>query len=214
MNVDLCIDSVLDAETVGKRVLSLLQDTFRTSRIDINPPKSALSLFHMDSWFDDMRSDEIKLLVAVQLRKATSEVLIDGVAEAGSMLLVSAPSVARKMGELSPLCIHRPATDMAEQVADTLKLAIRWGRASFDNIGAIWRTGLAGETARIIHSSCHFASGMETVDLDTTIGKAGVASAWLATTLATANAALTNEPQLITVQEGDETLALVCEKQI
>jgi hypothetical protein len=55
---------------------------------------------------------------------------------------------------------------------------------------------------------------MRPVELDATVGDAGAARAWLATTLAAANAALMNEAQLVIAQEGDDVVALVCQKQI
>jgi len=51
------------------------------------------------------------------------------------------------------------------------------------------------------------------VELEATVGDVGAARAWLATTLAAANAALTNEAQLVIAQEEDKLVALVCQKQ-
>ena len=213
LGVDVCINSVIDSATVQEGLLARLRNVLHTTRIEVKSSKTELSLFHADSWFDNNRSDSVHLLVAVQLRNAASEILANGVSEGASMLLVSSPAIASRMGVSSPLCLHRPARGPSETTADVLKLAIRWGGGTFDNIGTSWRTGLSKEVARIIRSSCRFWHGMETVDLDAAVGKAGAAGVWLATALAAANAALTNEPQLVITQEGNDLLALVCEKQ-
>lgn len=214
MKVDLCANSVLEPATVAARLLSLLKGRLPSLRIEINPPTKELSLFHSDSWHDGARVDEVRLLVAVQLRNAVSEVLANGVAEAASMLLVGIPAVAGQMNDRAPLCLHRPARGVSGQVTGMLELAVRWGRTSFDQIGATWHTGLREEATRAIRSSCRFGNRMRPVELDTTVGDAGAARAWLATTLAAANAALTNEAQLVIAQEGDDVVALVCQKQI
>jgi len=213
VKVDLCIDSVLDPATVKERLLSLINQSRRALRVEVNEPKSEFPLFRADEWFDECRSDVINLLVALQLRKVTNEVLANGVAEAGSMLLVSSPSMARRLGQTSPVYLHRPARGTLTDVVNTLKLAVRWGRTAFDRIGTIWRTGLAEDSIRTIRSSCRFGRPMGIIDLDTTVGDAGIARAWVATTLAVAHAALTDEPQLVVTQEGDVLTALICEKQ-
>jgi hypothetical protein len=212
--VDLCIDSVLEHATVGEKLLSLLKHTLRPSRIVVNPPKRELSLFHADSWFDDGHPDRVNLLVAIQLRNAVSATLANGVAETGSMLLVSSPSIARHIGEKSVLSLHRPAKGTTEELVETLKLAVRWGKTSLVDVGATWRTGLSKQAVRSIRSSCQFGRNTGTVNLDASVGNAGIGRAWLAATLGAANAAATNEPQLVIAQEGNDLLALVYEKQI
>ncbi len=213
VKVDLCIDSALDPAAVKERLLSLLNENRRALRMEVNEPKAELSLFQADEWFDECRSDVFKILVALQLRNVTNAVLASGVAEAGSMLLVSSRSMARRLGQMSPVYLHRPARGTLEDVVNTLKLAVRWGKTAFDAIGTSWRTGLAEDSTRTIRSSCRFGRSMETIDLDTTVGDAGVARAWLATTLAVARAALTDEPQLVVAQKDDVLTALICEKQ-
>jgi hypothetical protein len=213
VSVDLCIDSMLERATVGEKLLSLLKQTLRTSRVVINPPMRDLSLFQADLWFDDGHSDRVNLLVAIQLRKAVSETLANGVAETGSTLLVSSPSIARHIGERSVLWLHRPAKGTTEELVETLKLAVRWGKTSLVNVGTTWRTGLSRQAIRTIRSSCQFGHETGTVNLDTSVGRAGIGRAWLASTLGAANAAATNESQLVIAQEGDDLLALVFEKQ-
>ncbi|WP_233805182.1 hypothetical protein [Paraburkholderia sp. HP33-1] len=211
--VDLCIDSMLEPAIVGEKFLSLLKHPLRTSRIVVNPSKRGLSLFHTDSWFDDMPPDRVNLLVSIQLRNAVSETLATGVAEAGSMLLVSSLSIARNIGTEPVLWLHRPSKGAAEEVVETLKLAVRWGKTSLENVGTTWRTGLSKQAVRAIRSSCQFGRDTGTVNLDTSVGRAGIGRAWLATALGIANAAATDKPQLVITQEGNDLLALVCEKQ-
>ncbi|WP_245621075.1 hypothetical protein [Paraburkholderia ferrariae] len=213
MSVDFCIDTVLQPATWVARLQSLLKEKFPSLRVEVNPATRELSLFHADSWHDGARPDVVRLLVAVQLRKAASEVLANGVAEAASMLLVGSPAVAGQMNDKPALRIHRPARGASGNVADVLKLAVRWGRTSFDETGTTWRTGLGKDASRTIRSSCRFGHLMRPVNVDETVGNAGAARAWLATTLAAANAALMNEPQLVIAQEGDDLVALVCQKQ-
>ena len=213
MSVDLCVDTVLHPATWISHLQSLLKERFPSLRVQLNPATTELSLFHTDSWHDGVRPDVVRLLVAVQLRKAASEVLDNGVAETAAVLLVGSPSVAGQMSEKPALRIHRPARGASEKVVDVLKLAVRWGRTSFDEIGATWRTGLRKDASRTIRSSCRFGSRMRPVDVDETVGNAGAARTWLATALAAENAALMNEPQLVIAQEGDALVALICQKQ-
>ncbi|MCX5545728.1 hypothetical protein M3A49_41050 [Paraburkholderia sp. CNPSo 3076] len=213
MSVDLCVDTVLQPATWVARLQPLLKEKFPSLRVQVKPATRELSLFHADSWHDGVRPDVVRLLVAVQLRKAASDVLANGVAEAASMLLVGTPAVAGQMNGKPALRIHRPARGTPEKVADVLKLAVRWGRTSFDKTGTTWGTGLGKDALRTIRSSCRFGHRMRPVDVDETVGNAGAARAWLATTLAAANAALMNEPQLVIAQEGDDLVALVCQKQ-
>lgn len=214
MKVELCIDSMLDAAGVGETVLVLLKKALRTPHITLTSPVRELSLFRADSWFDDMHPDSIHLLVAVQLRNAVSETLANGVAESGSMLLVSSPSMAQRLGEKFPLWLHRPVKGTLDKLPETLELAICWGRASSDEVGTTWLTGLSEEATRTIRSSSQFGSKTGNVSLDTSVGNVGIGRAWLATTLGAANAAATEKPQLVIVQEGNDLLALVCERQI
>jgi len=211
--VDLCIDSLLSPQTVAGHLLSLVKETARTSRVRMSPPTSELTLFHADSWFDKMAEDTTRLLVAIQLRNSASEVLARGVAEAASMVLVSSVPLARKIGETSPVYIHRPAKGAPENVAETVGLAVRWGRTAFGRIETNWRVGLAANVARMVRSSCDFGAATKTIDLDATVGNAGAASAWLAVALAIANATVTNGPQLVIAQERHDVLALLCGKQ-
>lgn len=213
VKVDLCIDSALDPASVKERLLSLLNENQRVLQVEVNDPEAELSLFRADEWFDECRSDVFKVLVALQLRNVTNEVLASGIAEAGCMLLVSSLSMARRLGQTSPVYLHRPARGTLADAVNTLELAARWGRAAFDAIGTSWRTGLAEDSTRTIRSSCRFGRSMKAIDLDATVGDVGGARAWLATTLAVAHAALKDEPQLVVAQEGDVLTALICEKQ-
>jgi len=212
--VDLCIDSVLDPAMVKERLLSVLKARQRALKIEIREPKGALPLFRADAWFDECCSGGVVLLVALQLRRVTSEVLANGVAEAGSILIVSSPSLAGRLGQTSPVYLHRPAKGRIPDVASTLALAVRWGRTAFDRIGAIWRTGLTEDSILAIRSSSPSGRTVRPIDLDATVGNAGVARAWLAATLAVESAALTNAPQLVIAQEGDVLTALMCETKI
>ncbi|MFP4902265.1 hypothetical protein ACLFKT_24600, partial [Paraburkholderia sp. BR14261] len=181
MSVDVCVDTVLQPGTWVARLQSLLKEKFPSLRAEVNPATRELSLFHADSWHDGIRPDVVRLLVSVQLRKAASEVLANGVAEAAVMLLVGSPAVAGQMSEKPALRIHRPARGTLEKVADVLKLAFRWGRTSFDKTGMTWRTGLGKDASRTIRSSCRFGHRMRPVDVNETVGNAGAARAWLAT---------------------------------
>jgi hypothetical protein len=214
MKVDLCADSVLETSIISARLLSLLKARLPSLRFEFNQPTEELSLFHADAWHDGARADEVRLLVAVQLRKAASEVLANGVAESASVLLIGTPAIARQMNREPILHIHRPAQGSIEKVTETLDLAVRWGKTTFSEVGAKWCTGLVKQTATAIRSSSRFGFQTRSVEVDETVGDAGVARAWLATTMAVANAVLTNEAQVVIAQESGNVVALVCRTQI
>ena len=129
------------------------------------------------------------------------------------MLLVGIPAVAGQMKDKPSVRLHRPAQGVSGEEAGILGLAVRWGRTSFEQVGTTWRTGLGKDATRTIRSSCRFGMRTRSVELEATVGDVGAARAWLATTLAAANAALTNEAQLVIAQEEDKLVALVCQKQ-
>ncbi|MFM0226312.1 hypothetical protein [Paraburkholderia dipogonis] len=215
VQVDLRVQSALDLEDVRARLQELLSARAPALQVRVKASGEHLSLLQTDVWHDDMRPGTAHLLLAIQLRKAVSERLQDGVAETGVALLLGHPGIVRNMpANGTSLCLHRPAIGASDAVSTALELAARWGRADSTYIRTIWSHGLANELVRSLKSSPQFSNQTRWIDLGATVGTCDGAGAWLATVLAAEHASLTGDPQFVITQEGSDMIALVCRKQI
>ncbi|KDP83509.1 hypothetical protein CF70_024700 [Cupriavidus sp. SK-3] len=209
LRVRLVSASSVEADEVSARLEAKILACLPQLPVATTDDTDHLSLFDVDTWADRMPADEVQLLVALQLRRAISERLDAGVAEAGVALLVGRPGASRHG---SVLHLHRPAKGSAQSASDAVALAMRWGRTSAEGIGAVWDQALSDEVVTHLRSSSPLGDAVTWVDLAKTIGNSGSAGAWLATVLAAENAALSARSQLVLTQEGDRCIALVCRK--
>jgi hypothetical protein len=215
LHVDLCVQSACELAYVHARLQELMSAKRPALRVTVKTNREHSSLFKADAWHDNATPNEAYLFIAIQLRNAISERLQDGTAETGIALLLSHPDVARKI--LPPrisLSLHRPAIGPADAVSQTLELAARWGRADSTQIKTVWSHALSGELMRLVKSSPSFGEHKQWIDLSATVGICDGAGAWLATALAAEHASLTDDPQFVLTQEGNDLIALVCRKQI
>jgi hypothetical protein len=215
LRVDLRIRSEVDLTDACARLQELISARAPTLRVTVNVSGEHLSLFQTDAWHDGLKPGEAHLLIAIQLRKAVSERLQDGVAETGVALLLGHPRIVRSMpANGTSLRLHRPAVGASDTVSTALELAVRWGQADSIDIKTVWGHALAEELVRSVKSSPRFGEQTRWVDLDATVGTCDDAGGWLAIALAAEHASLTDDPQLVLTQEGGDMIALVCRKQI
>ncbi|CAG4895296.1 hypothetical protein [Paraburkholderia gardini] len=215
LQVNLCIQSEMDLADVRTRLQELIAARTPALRVTVDVSGEHLSLFQADAWHDGLKPGEAHLLIAIQLRKAVSERLQDGVAETGVALLLGHPGIVRKMpAKGMSLRLYRPAIGVSDTVSKPLELAARWGQADSTYIKTVWSHGLTEELVRSVKSSPQFREQTRWVDLGATVGTCEGAGAWLATALAAEHASLTDDPQLVLTQEGGDMIALVCRKQI
>jgi hypothetical protein len=214
LQVDLCIRSEMDLAGRRARLQELITTRAPALRVTVEASGEHLSLFQTDVWHDDLKPGQAQLLIAIQLRRAVSERLQDGVAETGVALLLGHPGFVRNMpANGTSLRLHRPATGASDAVSESLELATRWGQADSNHIKAVWSHGLAEELVRSVRSSPQFDEQTKWVDLGATVGTCDGAGAWLATALAAEHASVTGDPQLILTQEGSDMIAIVCRKE-
>lgn len=209
LRVRLVCASSVEAEEVSARLEAKILACLPQLLVATTDDTDHLSLFDVDAWADRLPADEVQLVVALQLRRAISERLDGGVAEAGVALLVGRPGASQHGCALH---LHRPAKDSAQSASDCVALAMRWGRTSTEGIGTVWDQALSDEVVTHLKSSSPLGDAVTWVDLAKTIGNSGSAGAWLATVLAAENAARSAQSQLVLTQEGDRCIALVCRK--
>ncbi|PLZ04031.1 hypothetical protein CY652_03425 [Burkholderia sp. WAC0059] len=215
LQVDLCIRSEMDLADVRARLLDLISARVPSLRVAVNVSGEHLSLFQADAWHDGLKSGEARFLIAIQLRRAVSERLQDGVAETGVALLLGHPDIVRNMPEKRTLLsLHRPATGASDAVSRPLELATRWGQADSIRIKTVWGHALSEELVRSVKSVSRFDEKTQWIDVGAMAGTCDGAGAWLATALAAEHASLTGDPQLVLAEDSTDMIALVCRKQI
>lgn len=212
LHVELCLRSAIDAADTGVRLQKLISAMVPTLRVTVAARDEHPSLFRADGLHDTLKPADAHLLIAIELRKAVSERLQDGVAETGCALLLRRPG--RNLPVHAPaVYLHRPATGAFDAVDKTLELASRWGQASSTNLGTVWSHGLPEELVLALRSSPRLGEQTRWLDLGATVGTCGGAGAWLATAMAAEHASVTGDPQLVLTQEGSDMIALVCRKK-
>ena len=212
LHVDLCVQSACDLANVRTRLQELIAARIPTLRVTVTASEEHPSLFQVDAWHDNAKPREAHLLIAIQLRKAISERLQDGVAETGVALLLGHPDIAPS--PTTSLHLHRPTIGASDVVSRTLELAARWGHADSTHIKTVWSHALSKELMGSVKSLPPFGERKQWVDLVATVGTCDGAGAWLATAFAAERASVTDDPQLVLTQEGNDLIALVCRKQL
>lgn len=207
LHVDVCSRSLAKLAEVQVRLQELILAKAPTLQLKINASEEHFPLFHVDDWHDQIQPREARLLVCLQLRKAISALLQDGVAEAGIALLVAQPGIVLNTPSLH---LHRPAKGKADGKHEASDLAVRWCRANAAQVRTIWSHALPDDVMRRVKASPQFNQSAQQVDISTTIGNCGGAGAWLATALALELVRLNGSPQLVLSQQGDDLIALAC----
>ncbi|URF06824.1 hypothetical protein [Cupriavidus campinensis] len=205
------VASSLASEEVCADIGEKLRGWFPGLSVVMSKDTDALSLFNVDAWADGLWQNEIQLLVAIQLRRAISEELPEGSAEAGVALLVGPPCDHTSIP--TALHLHRPATGNATSASEISALATRWGRSKGTDISVVWSDALTDGAIAQLRSTGVASDSAIWIDLRRTIGDCGHAAPWLGVALAAEQAAQTASPQLVVAQEGDQIIALVCRTQ-
>ena len=181
--------------------------------VGVGADPAGLSLFEVDAWADNLPADAVQLLVALQLRRAVSQHLDEGVTEAGAALLVGRLEPKQSGSALgSALYLHRPARGEAQSASEVVALATRWGQAGAQQRPIVWDQGLSDVVVTQLKSASAVSDAARWVDIAKTVGNGGHAGPWLATALAAEYAAQSGVPQVVIAQEGDQCVALVCRK--
>lgn len=207
LHVDVCADSLADVAELESRLQGLILVQAPTLQLKVNATAKHFSLAYVDSWHDQLKPGDARLLVCLQLRKAVSELLQDGVAEAGAALLVARPETVRNAPSLH---LHRPAQGEADGKSSAVDLAIRWCRADASQVSTIWSHALSEGLMRPAKSSSKLSRDAQWLDVATTVGNCNGAGAWLATVLALEHARQTGSPQLVLSELDNELIGLAC----
>ncbi len=174
----------------------------RTMRVDAVEPTVILNA--LDVWLDDLieaPEQHARLVVAIQLHPLLSDTPPEGSAEAAVALLLMPDSLARKHAINHQAKLHRPVRSTLENAHDALMPALKWANASGDEIADSWQTGFNDTTkGHLIKPLNAFGVTRKPIDLDGSVGYAGVAAPWLA--VACASAALSAERPLQLVLSG------------
>ncbi|WP_277182336.1 hypothetical protein, partial [Caballeronia sp. BR00000012568055] len=210
LHVHLCLHSRLKVEPVVARVQQALQALHAPSDVRIEFQES-LSIFTTDGWLDRRDRKVAHLVIAIQLRNAISEMLVGGAAEAGVALLLGHPRLLEEPNA-SALRLHRPARGKANEAADVIGRASRWGKTSAKEFGAIWTNGLLEDDQSLVRRSVNVSEQAQWRSIESSVGHCEDAGGWLAVALAAANADQASSPQLVLCAQDSELTALVCRK--
>ncbi|WP_454766950.1 hypothetical protein [Cupriavidus campinensis] len=211
LRIRVMIMSSVKPEQVRASLEAKIRGWFPSLPISMSEATDPLSLFEVDTWADELPSDEVQLLVAVQLRRAISEKLEPNVAEAGVALLLGRPC-ATSPDTSAPVALHmhRPAIGDSASAAEVVTLAKRWGLSSANDMGIAWNHALSDEAVKQLRSTASLTDGGAWIDLRNTIGDCGHTGSWLGAALATEYAAISGCPQLLITQERSRVIALLC----
>ncbi len=210
LQVDLCAKSAMDLADVQARLQALILARAPTLQVAVNVSEEHFSLFRVDAWHDSLKPREVRLLIALQLRKAISERLQDGVAEAGVALLLSRPGTG--LNHKTSLQLHRPAKGAADGEDQPFALAMRWGQTAASHIKTIWSHVLTEDLNHSVKYAPQLSQDTQWIDVGTSVGNCDGAGAWLAAALAMEHAKLTANPQLVLSEQDGDLVALVCTK--
>jgi hypothetical protein len=174
----------------------------------------------VESWLDSndhAAKQGATLVVSVMLNKVLSENPPANSAEAGVALLLAHQDVVDKTLKEPVALLHRPTHSHQDTLPHAIKYALKWGRTQPSSIDTLWLTGIDDATVATVHQALNHAGvisdrsdSLLEVDIDRTIGHAGVTASWLSVALATEMFRTRKNPQLIMVQQkGTFAMAVV-----
>jgi hypothetical protein len=168
----------------------------------------------LDGWLDEAisnKGDEARVIIAIQLHPVKAPPWFpDGGTEAASALLLMPDAVAQKHGLKKQSDLHRPVTSEIETHGDSIKLAMRMAGTTGKRLAKIWQTGISSgqsESLSIMRRETEMATPV--IDIDRTVGKAGIAASWFAVACAHASLRQHGGAQMVTAGNGNKLSTLV-----
>ncbi|WP_433704955.1 hypothetical protein [Paraburkholderia sacchari] len=159
------------------------------------------SLQLIDAWLDQIaagRQREANLIVAIQLHPLLGGSPPTGTAEAGVAMLLTPDGLASRHGLLRMANLHRPVRGPFDLSNDAMMHALKWAGSTVDAISGGWRTGLDMVQAGVLRKSAAQAGlDIQPVDLDPSVGHAGIAAPWLALACAATSVSATAPRQIV-----------------
>lgn len=174
----------------------------------------------IESWLDSDDSISrrtVTLLVSVNLNKILSENPPSCSAEAGVALLLAHQDGVDEYSTTPVATLHRPTTGNTDTLSRAMRHALRWGKVQPNSIGTLWLTGIDETSPAAMHRALSETGAMQDrsdappeIDIDRTVGHAGVAAPWLSVALAIEHTRKSKVPQLIVIQDdGQFSMAVV-----
>jgi len=199
----------LKIDAVEALLREQLTKTVPFLRLEISTSEAVPPLFATDAWVDNRQRGGVCLFIAVQLRNAISELISDGLAEAGAALLVGPVRFAEGAVQ-STVRLHRPAQGSFDNASVGLDLAVRWGRTTFARASPAWSHGVADEQMEALRPQREATDRLRVCALEHSVGNCSGAGSWLALAFAAECAHRSEKEQLVIAGEGDGFTTLVC----
>jgi hypothetical protein len=189
----------------------------RSAKVLVELASSGLMV--LDTWLDskdEMVRCHSTLLVIIQLNAILSKNPPDGSAEGGAALLIVPEEIARRYTQKPAAFIHRPMCGTVADLDHTLTYALRWGKSEPMSVGQLWLSGVKTHSLAALHAALSIAgvtarrSEMPPeMNMDRTVGNAGVAAPWLSLACAVASANQSGANQLLIEQRENEIIATI-----
>lgn len=174
----------------------------------------AKGVLSFDKWLDDAISqtgEEARLIIAIQLQSVRAPPWVrDGSTEAASALLVMSDALAEKHGLKKQADLHRPVTSTVEKHVDAVRLAMRIARTTGKRIAKVWQIGIPLKqivSLSVMNREAEVVAPV--IDIDRTVGAAGVAAPWFAVACAHALLQKHGGTQMVTAGSGDKVSTLI-----
>jgi hypothetical protein len=186
-------------------------------RAEAVPVPADQGVMALDEWLDNRGGPALEkflLFVAVQLHDTPPQ---NSAEAAVAMLLGWAPLAGRRRIPLVAH-LHRPVEAEPGGATDApIATALLWGRTAGDKVDDLWQAGLDGSEKSAVAKSMSDLSinvsqseNLSAIhDIDTSMGRPGVAAGWLALALGIEHAKQNNNPQLVAWREGALRFAVV-----
>ena len=177
------------------------------------------NLMRVDSWLDSgdaLIKKRATLMVTVQLNEVLSKNPPEGSAEAGAAVLL-VPKDLLMRHSLKPVAyLHRPMEGGEDKLIHSVTYALRWGKAEPKSVGRVWLTGLEVHSVAPLHAAlaetgvtASRSDPLPELNVDRTVGHAGVAAGWLALACSAESAQQVGGQQLLVEQNGNDIVVAV-----
>ncbi|MET3449111.1 hypothetical protein [Ralstonia sp. 1138] len=186
----------------------------RTAKAALVPTETGVMA--LDAWLDQKGGPQLEnftLFVAVGLRDTPSS----EVAEAAVALLLGWAPLAKRRRLKSIALLHRPVEEGVQTPESAMTTSLQWGCTTPDKVEDVWQVGLdAIDKTAIADRLGNLSFGVSQTpglsgvhDLDSELGRQGVAGGWLALALGIEHAAQAKRPQWVAWREGTLRFAII-----